>query len=420
MKGPIRTLAAAASSTTAVARGLAMATFVIGLTACSTGSSVDDVLSMRPSVGVGDQTSGIYRADEPQTFQETGPGRFQQDEEPVRRSREPSYNNRAAEPDYGAQDTETDYGSSQPAEPAYGGESSERVMGEPEQTLDSRRQRLDEGQDYEQPPARTTTRQPKVRATEPQHDEYDYFGRKVGTPGSGPAYDGQGAASEETNETSQSDEMLQPAADVEQTTEETYDTGYPRLSQPVEEPRNVLSADEVSCRRDLKKLGVNYQDLAPIRDGKSCFIDHPVKVSAMGSVQMKPAATLTCRMALTFAQWTKNELVPSARWRYFSGVKTIRQGSSYSCRKIAGSRTQSSHSQGNALDVMAIELNNGKSIDVRKQGLFAFRARKLLNNVRADGCEYFTTVLGPGYNYDHRNHFHFDLMQRKNGRRSCR
>lgn len=199
------------------------------------------------------------------------------------------------------------------------------------------------------------------------------------------------------------------------------DDGEAMMSRPEipRQPRAMLDADEADCRRELKKLGVTYQDLPPIRDSAACYIDNPVRVSAMGSVEMKPAATLTCRMALTFARWTRNELVPNTRWRYFSGVKTIRQGSSYSCRKIAGSRTQSAHSTGNALDVMAIELNNGKDIDVVKKGLFSFRERKLLNNVRADGCEYFTTVLGPGYNYDHRNHFHFDLMQRKSGHRAC-
>jgi hypothetical protein len=200
---------------------------------------------------------------------------------------------------------------------------------------------------------------------------------------------------------------------------EPYESTYPRLESPMPVRPRSLSADEVDCRRQLKKLGVRYEDLAPIRDSSACYIDNPVKVSAMGGVQMKPAATLTCQMALTFAKWTRSELVPNARWRYFSGVRTIRQGSSYSCRRIAGSRTQSAHSQGNALDVMAIVLNNGKEIDVTKKGFFSFRERKLLNNVRADGCEYFTTVLGPGYNYDHRNHFHFDLMQRKSGRRAC-
>jgi hypothetical protein len=203
-----------------------------------------------------------------------------------------------------------------------------------------------------------------------------------------------------------------------------YLTGYPRLDRPEEQqasPPSVMPADEVACRRELKRLGVKYRDLAPIRDSKACRIDYPVSVSGLsGGIKMKPAATLNCEMAATFARWTKNELAPAARFRYLSGVKTIHQGSSYSCRNINGSRTSSEHSRGNALDVMRIELNNGRDIDVRKPGWFAFRQRGFLNTVRADGCEYFTTVLGPGYNYDHRNHFHFDIKPRRNGYRACR
>jgi len=199
-----------------------------------------------------------------------------------------------------------------------------------------------------------------------------------------------------------------------------YMVGYPRVDRPIAPQDDDLPSDEVDCRRELKKLKVAYVDVQPIREGQ-CGIDHPVKVSAIGSVQMKPAATLTCAMALTFAQWTKNELVPSARRRYFSGVKTINQGSSYSCRKIADGRgVLSEHGKGNALDIMSIDLNNGKDIDVRKPGLFSFRERGFLNNVRADGCQYFNTVLGPGYNYDHRNHFHFDIKERRNNYVACR
>ncbi len=193
---------------------------------------------------------------------------------------------------------------------------------------------------------------------------------------------------------------------------------YPRMDEPMSEPQQ-MPASEIDCRNELKRLGVVYQDVQPIHEGQ-CGIDFPVKVSAIGSVAMKPAATLTCNMAATFAAWTRNELQPAARWRYFSGVKAIHQGSSYSCRNIAGEGVLSEHGKGNALDVMSIELNNGDDIDVRKPGLFAFRTRGFLNNVRADGCEYFTTVLGPGYNYDHRNHFHFDIKNRKSGYRACR
>ena len=58
-------------------------------------------------------------------------------------------------------------------------------------------------------------------------------------------------------------------------------------------------------------------------------------------------------------------------------------------------------------------------IDVAKPGWFAFRERGLLNNVRSGGCKYFSTVLGPGYNAAHADHFHFDIQDRR-GRVACR
>lgn len=234
---------------------------------------------------------------------------------------------------------------------------------------------------------------------------------------------------------------LQPAVDIGSQTaavpsgtglqrlvpNDPYLASYPRpedpsgggfFSRPAEPA--VMPKEEVDCRRQLKKLRVAYTDIPTIREG-ACGIDYPVKVTAIGSVEMKPAATLTCDMAATFAQWTKSELVPAARRRYFTGVKTIHQGSSYSCRNIADGRgVLSEHGKGNALDVMRIELNSGRDIDVRKPGLFAFRQRGFLNTVRADGCQYFNTVLGPGYNKDHANHFHFDIKERRNGYVACR
>ena len=200
-----------------------------------------------------------------------------------------------------------------------------------------------------------------------------------------------------------------------------YMTGYPQFRPPMTQPRNLMPAAEADCRRRLHDLEVVYEDLAPIDDGGACRVDYPVKVHALsGGIRMQPAATLSCRMAVMFAAYTKRELAPAARTRYLSGIKAIHQGSSYSCRNIRGSRTASEHSKGNALDVMRIELNNGKDIDVRRPGFFAFREKSLLNNVRADACQYFTTVLGPGYDRDHADHFHFDIKARRNGYRACR
>ena len=196
----------------------------------------------------------------------------------------------------------------------------------------------------------------------------------------------------------------------------------PRFNNPMSVPESQggMPASEKSCRALLQKLGVSYTDIPGIHDGPSCGIDYPVQVQAINGVRILPAAKLNCGMAVTFARWVKDDLVPTARIRYFSGVNTIRQMSSYACRPMNSKRGNpwSEHAKGNAIDVGQIILNNGEGIDVRKPGFFSFRQKGLLNSVRADSCKYFNTVLGPGDPY-HGDHFHFDLRSRKSGRRYC-
>ncbi|MDH6268064.1 hypothetical protein M2360_003467 [Rhizobium sp. SG_E_25_P2] len=197
----------------------------------------------------------------------------------------------------------------------------------------------------------------------------------------------------------------------------------PRFSDPMQVPESYggLTKADKACRQDLEKLGVRFKEIPPISDGASCGIAHPILVSGFASgVQLKPAAKLNCTVTRAFAKWVRNELVPAARYRYFSGIKTIHQMSSYSCRKM-NSRSNnpwSEHARGNAIDIGKFILNNGKEIDVRKKGFFQFREKGLLKTVREDSCRYFTTVLGPGDPY-HGDHFHFDMRARKKGYRHC-
>jgi hypothetical protein len=197
----------------------------------------------------------------------------------------------------------------------------------------------------------------------------------------------------------------------------------PRFSDPMQVPESYggMSAADKSCISDLQKLGVRFEQIAPISNGPACGIAHPLLVSGFsGDIQLKPAAKLNCQLTRMFAKYVKNEVVPSARYRYFSGVKTITQMSSYSCRKMNSQSNNpwSEHAHGNAIDIGGFVLNNGKEIDVRKKGFFQFREKGLLKTVREDSCRYFTTVLGPGDPY-HGNHFHFDLRTRKSGYRHC-
>ncbi len=187
-------------------------------------------------------------------------------------------------------------------------------------------------------------------------------------------------------------------------------------------PRDLMPASEMACRRELRRLGVRFADLPRISDGPSCGIAYPVKVTGLsGGIRIKPAATLNCHVTAEFAKWVKSDVAPAARMRYLSGIKSITQLSSYSCRTMNSQpgAPMSEHAHGNAIDVGSITLNSGRKIDVRKPGWFAFRQRGFLNTIRAESCSHFDTVLGPGTNKYHWNHFHFDLRQRKSGRSYC-
>ena len=187
-------------------------------------------------------------------------------------------------------------------------------------------------------------------------------------------------------------------------------------------PPGMMPQAEVSCRSELRRLGVAFRDVSRVSDGPTCGIDYPIELSGLASgVAIRPAVKLNCQVTLAFAKWVKFELVPSSRFRYLSGVERITPMGGYSCRKMnsRSSNPWSEHARGNAIDIGTITLKNGKEIDVRKKSLFAFREKGLLKAVRSDSCKYFSTVLGPGSDPNHWNHFHFDLRTRKSGYRHC-
>jgi hypothetical protein len=187
-------------------------------------------------------------------------------------------------------------------------------------------------------------------------------------------------------------------------------------------PPGIMPSSEVACRSELRRLGVAFRDVARIADGPTCGIDYPIELSGLASgVAIRPSVKLNCQVTLAFAKWVKFELVPSSRFRYLSGVGRITPMGGYSCRKMnsRSSNPWSEHARGNAIDIGTITLNNGKEIDVRSKNFFAFREKALLKAVRSDSCKYFSTVLGPGSDPNHWNHFHFDLRTRKSGYRHC-
>jgi hypothetical protein len=81
----------------------------------------------------------------------------------------------------------------------------------------------------------------------------------------------------------------------------------------------------------------------------------------------------------------------------------------------------SEHSTGNAIDVSAFILADGRRISVVRDWSRDDPRGRFLHAVRDGGCWVFATVLSPDYNAAHRDHFHLDQADRgSTGWRACR
>jgi len=142
---------------------------------------------------------------------------------------------------------------------------------------------------------------------------------------------------------------------------------------------------------------------------------------AAGPVAVSPAATLACPLVSALDQWITEAVQPAAvRW-FGEPVVEIKQISAYSCRGMNGdpNATISEHAFGNALDIAAFTLADGRKLDVEHGWHGSPEEQAFLHDVQATACDQFTTVLAPGSNAFHYNHIHVDLMRRRNDRHAC-
>jgi hypothetical protein len=144
-------------------------------------------------------------------------------------------------------------------------------------------------------------------------------------------------------------------------------------------------------------------------------------VSAVGPVAVKPAATLACPIVSVLDRWLADSVQPAAMRWFGARVVEIKQISAYSCRGMNGdSRAHiSEHAFGNALDIAAFTLADGRRISVKDGWKGMPEEQGFLHDVQASACQQFTTVLAPGSNVYHYDHIHVDLMRRASRRLIC-
>jgi hypothetical protein len=173
---------------------------------------------------------------------------------------------------------------------------------------------------------------------------------------------------------------------------------YPQ--RPAYQPRQGYAAtySPVPQQQNLPRLGPS----------------DPGALAASGPVAVKPTATLACPIVSVLDHWLADSVQPAAMRWFGARVVEIKQISAYSCRGMNGNPRAhiSEHAFGNALDIAAFILADGRKISVQDGWKGLPEEQGFLRDVQAAACRDFTTVLAPGSNVYHYNHIHVDLMRR--------
>lgn len=181
----------------------------------------------------------------------------------------------------------------------------------------------------------------------------------------------------------------------------------------------VAPPDDEACRVRLTRLGVAFETLSPIAEGQ-CTAPLPLKVTALADgVALRPAATLTCRAAEGLARWATEVQVEAAR-AFAKPLTALDLGGTYVCRGQNHDLDAklSEHAFADAIDVMGFAVNGRGAVAV-KDGPGDPAEAAFLKVARAKACAFFRTVLGPGSDAAHANHFHLDERERQAGHRLC-
>ncbi len=174
-----------------------------------------------------------------------------------------------------------------------------------------------------------------------------------------------------------------------------------------------------TCITRLAALGIKAElpFAQPAPPLAACVITEPVTLisatpRAGSSILFPDHPLLSCAMAELLGRFSVETILPMAVSAFGKPLASVSTGPGYECRprnRVAGAKI-SSHGQGNAADIVTMELSGGRKIVIEKPGDPA--AVAFLAKLRTAACASFNTVLGPGSDSSHASHVHIDIEPR--------
>ncbi len=148
---------------------------------------------------------------------------------------------------------------------------------------------------------------------------------------------------------------------------------------------------------------------------RGCGIADPVRIYRVADVALSQLALMDCQTAVTLKTWIENTAKPAFEG-HGGGLKGIRLSGHYSCRTKNNQRhtSLSEHARGRAIDISEFVLRDGTRISILA-GWNADGTGDILRQLHSGACGVFGTVLGPGSDRFHKDHFHLDTAYRRSG-----
>ncbi|MCK0100528.1 extensin family protein [Qipengyuania sp. S6317L1] len=168
----------------------------------------------------------------------------------------------------------------------------------------------------------------------------------------------------------------------------------------------TLRDDIDQCRAVLERSDIAYTALPQTGEG-ACVRPDRTRLTEFPFSPGNPATT--CPVAAAMELWRTRSVEPAARDILGSGVARFEHLGVYNCRRIRGSSDNwSQHATGNAIDISAIVLEDGRRISLLAGWEGESDEAQFLRQIRDGACGVFAVVLSPDYNAAHADHFHFD------------
>ena len=134
---------------------------------------------------------------------------------------------------------------------------------------------------------------------------------------------------------------------------------------------SAANADQLQqCLSDLKAANVEFLELGNVTK-EGCTVEGAVELddvsSPFGKVLMTGKPTMACVFARQFTTWVRNVAAPLTLAYMDSKLAAIETGPGLVCRTRYAKPDEkiSEHAKGNAIDITAFRLENGRSLSVK-------------------------------------------------------